>query len=309
MMERYVAHISGMHCSSCGTLIGKEIERIGGKNISADAGLGTLEFDAEAVALEKLPAAVEAAGYSIVSAHKASEKPGCCKGQSSAQTFRGGISEFISSRSDVLSAWLLSVAATFAISAFAYVVIFKSSPAFGAATLPLLALSGISVSAIAAAGWHLSSYKRQLSCMFGMMEGMTYGMMSGFMAGAILGASSGMFWGTVFGMLIGVGAGIWAGRRSGVMGVMEGVMAGIMSGSMGAMYSVMMFGSPLIYAIGLLVALCLVVLGGLLYMEAKELGHHGKADTRTIVSASVLMFFLLAIIVIYGPKISPVYTG
>lgn len=176
--------------------------------------------------------------------------------------------------------------------------------------LPLLALGAITSAIITGCGYHFLAYKNPVSCSVGMMEGMSFGMMSGFMIGGLIGATNGMFWGCVVSMVACSIIGIWAGRFCGVMGVMEGMMGGIMGGTMGAMISVMLLADPLPIFLALLVAMCSIVMVALAYMRTVEYGElkNAKIDSPiSITSTATVLFVLLTLFMVFGPKSGPVW--
>ncbi|MEM4367166.1 MAG: hypothetical protein QW035_03490 [Candidatus Anstonellales archaeon] len=154
-------------------------------------------------------------------------------------------------------------------------------------------------------------YKRNLSCMNGMMIGMTIGMVVGFMSGATIGATNGMFVGSLVGASLGIGFGIMAGRYCGIMGVMEGIMAGLMAGTMGAMLSAMLINDNLLVSLYLLAAVCMVVIGGLSYVMYREQGEVKIGDFNTTLLGffinSLLLSSFLTGLIIYGPRAGLVY--
>ena len=179
--------------------------------------------------------------------------------------------------------------------------------------IPLLLLTIIGSVMTVVSSYHMSCYRKGLSCTNGMMIGMTMGMISGFMVGALLGATNGIFIGSIAGMVVGIGLGANLGRHCGTMGAMEGTMAGLMAGTMGAMLSVMMVNDNLIIFLYLLFAVCIFVLGGLSYMMYRESGAAPKEDFnlnfKNFVLACVFFAILIIAIMIYGPKNGLVYTG
>jgi len=196
---------------------------------------------------------------------------------------------------------------------FLYMGAWSSIQNFGASLLPLVVMGAIASAIIVGVGYHFTAYKKPVPCTIGMMEGMTFGMMSGFIIGALVGASSGMFWGAMVGMLLSSAIGVWAGRCCGVMGILEGLMAGIMGGTMGAMISVMLLADPLIIFLAVLVFLCLLVMLGLAYMRTVEYGCIGSATKieppLSIASTCLILFLLLSLFMVYGPKSGPVWLG
>ena len=176
--------------------------------------------------------------------------------------------------------------------------------------LPLLALGAITSAIITGCGYHFLAYKNPVSCSVGMMEGMSFGMMSGFLIGGLIGATNGMFWGCAVSMIVCSVMGVWAGRCCGVMGVMEGMMGGIMGGTMGAMISVMMLADPLPLFLALLTLMCSIVMVALAYMRTVEYGElkGARIDSPfSITSTAMVLFVLLTLFMVFGPKSGPVW--
>ncbi|VVB56614.1 Uncharacterised protein [uncultured archaeon] len=326
MTKTYQVEIQGMTCESCERMVSRCVSKIDGTEVlSVSAKDGRMSVRAPEGSGERLRQAIEEAGYRMVSVEKKTEDAGSRKETekisypavpSAGEVWRGimGSSiEWLPERT-LLTHATGTLTALLVLLAFMYFGLWRELPGFFAAQMPLLLLGAVAVVSVVATGYHFSAYKRTISCSIGMMEGMTFGMMTGFMIGALIGATNGMFWGSVLGMLVGCAAGVWAGWRSGVMGVMEGLMAGVMSGTMGAMLSVMLLASPLIEFLALLTALCVLILIALAYMQVNEMGKldHKSADVGTfasMASSSVIFFLLLTIVMVYGPKLGPVWGG
>lgn len=170
----------------------------------------------------------------------------------------------------------------------------------------LFILSAIGIASVAYTAWHAIAYRRDFSCMGGMMVGMTIGMMGGFLTGALLAASNGMFVGAVVGMAIGMLVGAYTGYCCGIMGLLEGLMAGLMGGIMGAMTTIMLLNDHLLEFLFILFGACALVLGGLSYMIYKEaggLGNEGKLPSGlTLVLLNVLAALLIVAVMVFVPK-------
>ena len=207
--------------------------------------------------------------------------------------------------SKIMNYAVASSAILLGVGIFTYGGLFKG---FGSpsATIGLLLLVIASAIMTVFAYFHMSSYRKSVSCMHGMMMGMTMGMMAGFLTGALTGATNGMFIGSVVGMLFGIALGFGVGRFSGVMGAMEGIMAGLMSGTMGAMLSVMMINDNLMAFLYILTGVCAVIFGGLSYMMYREAGSapnpEYSGDFKRFFAASAVLSMMLLAIMMYGPK-------
>ncbi|HQT45361.1 MAG TPA: hypothetical protein PLO51_05250, partial [Candidatus Micrarchaeota archaeon] len=201
---------------------------------------------------------------------------------------------------------LASFVAIFAVQAVLYFTVFRNMPKFIDTYGSVILLSAISVVSLVFAYYHATAFRRNATCMMGMMTGMTFGMAGGFMIGAFVGATNGMFIGSLAGMAVGIALGLQAGRCCGVMGVMEGVMGGVMAGTMGAMISVMMIFDNLIPFLYILTAIELVTLWLFAYMLYKEYG----AIKEKMLGVNGLEFavfclamdILVTIVMVYGPK-------
>ncbi|MEM2963123.1 MAG: hypothetical protein QXW70_01755 [Candidatus Anstonellales archaeon] len=177
---------------------------------------------------------------------------------------------------------------------------------FDSAYLPFLLLAIFASISTAFAYYHMSCYRKGLSCTNGMMIGMTMGMVCGSMFGLLVGATNGMFIGSLVGMTIGIGLGVNLGRFCGVMGAMEGIMAGMMSGPMGAMTSIMLFSDNLLPFLYIFFSLCVIVIFGLSYMMYREVGaakkEHHNSGLSDFFYFSASLFLAASIIMIAGPK-------
>tara|TARA_Y100000310_G_scaffold196122_1_gene196143 strand:- start:6404 stop:7327 length:924 start_codon:yes stop_codon:yes gene_type:complete len=166
----------------------------------------------------------------------------------------------------------------------------------------------ISIASVAAGTWHFLTYNTKVTCMVGMMIGMTLGMQTGMMVGIVVGATNGFFVGSMVGMFLGVGIGAITGKCCGIMGVMEGMMAGLMGGTMGPMISIMMFADHLLWFMPFYMLVNVAILLGFSYMlyeevvEGKNNLEKRKIEFSTLASFSVILTFIIAYIMIYGPK-------
>lgn len=173
--------------------------------------------------------------------------------------------------------------------------------------VPLIFLAILSSILIIGSYEHMNTYKKDISCMNGMMIGMIIGMVSGFMIGAIIGATNGMFIGSLAGMTVGISLGVNLGRCCGIMGALEGAMAGLMAGIMGAMTSVMLLLDNLVLFLYVCFAISLAIFAGLSYMMFRESGSTAARSDLNIkfvdfLAKTSIFVFLLSIIMLFGPK-------
>lgn len=169
----------------------------------------------------------------------------------------------------------------------------------------LMPLIAVAVGVNSYVFWHSRVYRREFTCMSGMMIGMTIGMISGFMIGALVAASSGMFAGSVIGMAVGMLVGAYCGYCCGIMGTLEGLMAGVMGGIMGAMTTIMMLNDHLLEFLYILFAACALVMGGLSYMIYKEAGSTPGTSVPPvwrIIAANVIAAVIIIAIMVVSPK-------
>ncbi len=193
-----------------------------------------------------------------------------------------------------LTAWML------------FVIAFDSSPKLLGKLGFFVALDALASVASVSTIYHFKLFRREWSCMSGMMIGMTIGMGTGFLFGALIGATNGMFVGSLVGMAIGMPVGAWAGRCCGIMGVMEGLMAGLMSGTMGAMLSVMMLNDHLHEFLAILWVTSIGILSALSFMMYKEAGslkkEHFDVSFFEFFMASLIPFLVIFAIMVFGPR-------
>jgi cation transport ATPase len=154
--------------------------------------------------------------------------------------------------------------------------------------------------------WHQRAYRKDVSCMTGMMVGMTIGMTTGFMIGALLGLTNGMFLGSVFGTIAGIIAGVYAGKCCGIMGTMEGMMAGLMAGTMGAMLTYMMIQDHAEWFIPFLYLVCIAILAGMMKMTVNE---HEGSDVElkpwplsNVIAVSFIVMLAISAFILIAPK-------
>ena len=198
-----------------------------------------------------------------------------------------------------------SLVSSFAIVAILYYVRLRFIESFWMSQGFFLLLALLGYAFVVPVVHHIRAY-RTFACMPGMMIGMTLGMIAGFLAGFFVGATNGMFVGGVFGMIVGITLGAWMGSCScGIMGFMEGTMAGFMGGLMGAMTAVMLLNDHLKLASGVVLIVCIVMLGGLHYMTYSEMKRERRqrSDSQALViGLSLILAFVTTWLMVYGPR-------
>lgn len=294
-------YVPDIECDSCVNLLRRRFKTVQGiENISFAQDRVDIEHDTSLVKPEQLIEVVKHSGF------RASTSP------FSRKTWKERVRHF-KEKKDHYALELTGI--TYGLRVFIMLVILQAIAYFGFLhRIPnFIAHYGwwlfyltISISAIGTAIWHFYSYRAQYTCMVGMMVGMTIGMQTGMMVGAVVGATNGFFVGSMVGMLLGSLVGWITGQCCGVMGIMEGLMAGIMGGTMGPMISVMMFSDNLLVFMPFYIALNLIILGGFSYMLLEEVGE-GQATKEpvefvTFASLALVVLFIIAAIMIYGPK-------
>lgn len=107
-------------------------------------------------------------------------------------------------------------------------------------------------------------YRKQITCMAGMMIAMTLGMSLGLALGTIFGILNPdhFFQITVISILIGGIIGVIAGLPFSIMAVLDGFLSGAMGGMMGAMLGVMLA----IELINIVINVFVVLTGGILFI-------------------------------------------
>jgi copper chaperone CopZ len=299
-------YLTGMTCVACEKLISRVVTQNGAKVGEVDAKHGTLTLVADDTALGRVKQKLAERGFKE---RKEDESPESGRGDMTR------VKDYILSM--LAGEPHVAVEAKLTNHAFASAVILMGLgilsygsllKGFGSsATTVSLLLLVIATSVMTIFSYyHMSCYRRSMSCMHGMMIGMTVGMMSGFMTGAIIGATNGIFIGSVVGVTVGIGFGFAVGRFCGVMGAMEGIMAGLMSGTMGAMTTVMMINDNMIAFMYLLMGVCGVSMASLSYMMSREAGPapnpEYSAGFGRFFLASAMMSVLLLVIMLYGPR-------
>lgn len=288
--------VANMTCSSCEELVRRAVNSFPGASLKkADTANGTVTIECAEPDFDAIREAVYEQGYApavVVNDGFNAFVAGLFGGNSSFQQERE-LLEYSA------GAFILSIFAAGLIMLNS----FSSTDGFFSFGLPFAFLLAASVTAAVGAFFHVISF-RKLSCMTGMMVGMTIGMISGFLLGAIVGSTNGLFFGSLAGMIPGMALGASAGKSGGVMGVMEGIMAGLMSGTMGAMMSVMLLGDYLMPFLFILLAVSIVILGGLSYAVLKDAGRVSELKTSFPVMALIVLAstIILSLLMVYGPK-------
>ena len=303
---KFTYYVKGFECESCARVISRVVSSFPGASLTeANQYTGAITIECEPEDEKQIIQAVREKGYSLstqpLQTDYSAEKSPLENGKNYVLGLFEGKHGFQVEQS-LLQATLLSFLLTIGAEVLASIIL----------NIPLenykwlFALSAVAVSANAFAVWHSIAYRKEFTCMNGMMVGMALGMMTGFMVGAVVAASSGMFVGSVVGMLFGMAIGAYTGYCCGIMGVLEGLMAGLMSGIMGAMTTIMLLNDHVIAFLFILFAACTVVLAGLSYMIWKEAGgREGKAKLPSglnIVAANVAIGLILVLIMVYAPK-------
>ena len=310
--------LHGMHCDSCGKIIERTVLKYEGACIR--------EFDtvnnrillacSSAGQLGEIRGALRAKGYQTLlpgeEAQEGFEAGSIHRGLDFIRSVMSGRDGFETENRLVkysVSALVIVLAAQ----ALLYAAVFSRIPGFLTAYWSVTLLTAVSVVALLFAYCHAYAFRKNISCMCGMMTGMTFGMAGGFLIGAFAGATNGMFVGSLVGMAIGIGFGYFTGRYCGVMGVMEGIMGGLMAGTMGAMLSVMMVFDHLIPFLFILTGIEAVILVAFSYMLYKEHGNMTadmvKLDGISFIILALAIDLALTVIFIYGPKAGTVLGG
>jgi uncharacterized cupredoxin-like copper-binding protein len=145
----------------------------------------------------------------------------------------------------------------------------------------------------------IATFRKQLTCMVGMMAAMALGMTVGLAMGTLLTVwlPGQFFQSTLISMFVGGGIGIIAGAPISVMAVMDGLLSGIMGGMMGTMLMVMM---PVPYA-GIMVKIMSVLCSGIVFLiflmlqgeiktdsDSEYSGHTHNLSSKQIESGDIL---------------------
>lgn len=199
------------------------------------------------------------------------------------------------------------------IQVLAYVLYFKTFPAFLETFGWWFLYLNISIATLGTALWHYFSYKAKTTCMLGMMIGMTLGMQTGMMIGAIIGATNGLFLGAVIGLILAVLVGAITGKCCGIMGIMQGMMAGLMGGIMGPMTTLMLYSDHLLWFMPLYMLVNVLIIWGFSYMLYEEMVENKEVQKNPIalwklLTYSTIFMILLSLCIIYGIR-SPLLGG
>ncbi len=323
--------LSGMHCESCEKLIQRVAEKNSVAVKSIDARAGYLVLECEEDKLGSIKQQLAEKGFtekknwtgSITGDKTQNSGPETSPGRGDPERVKKYVYSIISGEPEFAVETKLfnysvgSVIGLTALFLFGYKFAFSQLlgrvvPNFNA-YLPLVFLSLLSSAVISGAYSHMRAYRKNISCMNGMMVGMTIGMISGFMVGALIGATNGLFIGSAAGIFVGMFLGVKVGKCCGIMGAMEGAMAGFMTGIMGAMTSIMLIRDNLVLFLYISFGVCALILGGLSYLMYRESESTApKADFGTgfwdfFINCAVFAL-LLAGIMIFGPKALLVYS-
>ncbi len=298
MITIYVPDIS---CESCVKLISRALEKKEGiTSFVFNHEAVDLNFDESKVKIGEIIDLIKALGF------RASLNP------FERKTFRERKKDFFENREKYKierQAFANAAIALFILvilEGIAYIGFLEKIPNFISAYGWWLFYLDISIVSLGMGLWHFYAYETKVTCMSGMMVGMTFGMQTGMMIGAVMGAVNGFFIGSVAGLILGVIVGSLAGKCTGIMGVMEGMMAGVMGGTMGPMITVMMVDN-ILWFMPVFMAANIIIIFGLSYMLYEEVVEHKSVkekplDLNTFVGLCIIAVFILAAIMIIGPK-------
>ncbi len=317
---RYTYYVKGFECESCAKVISRIISRFPGASlVHSEQSTGKIVLECPEGDEKQIVKETEERGYHL--SLEPLKSPDANQGESQTQDqpagksvlaltgkFLGGIindEKGYGLERYLLETTLLSFFLIVGVEIF--VSIFLVGSSFDLSRYKwLFVLSAVGIASVAYTTWHAIAYRRDFSCMGGMMVGMTIGMMAGFLSGALIAASNGMFVGAVVGMALGMLIGAYTGYCCGIMGLLEGLMAGIMGGIMGAMTTIMLLNDHMLEFLFILFGACTLVLGGLSYMIYKEaggLGNEGKLPSGlTLVLVNVLAALLIVAVIVFVPK-------
>ncbi|WP_314590338.1 cupredoxin domain-containing protein [Paenibacillus terrigena] len=154
------------------------------------------------------------------------------------------------------------------------------------------------------------TFRRQISCMVGMMSAMTLGMTVGLVMGTFVAVwlPGQFFQSTLISMLIGCLAGVIIGWPISLMAIMDGLLSGIMGGMMGAMLMFMMPAAYITVTVKIMAILC----SGILFLLFILLQGELKAELRRQKSslfAKPISMFMLIIAVLGGGLQLPISTS
>ncbi|MFX3637320.1 MAG: cupredoxin domain-containing protein [Candidatus Pristimantibacillus sp.] len=140
-------------------------------------------------------------------------------------------------------------------------------------------------------------FRKQLSCMVGMMAAMALGMSVSLSLGVLLTLwiPGQFFQSTVISMLVGGTIGIIAGAPISLMAVMDGLLSGIMGGMMGTMLMVMMPSPYAEVTVNLMSVLCIGVLFFLFLMLQGEIKPDTLRQKSFLFSKPLSMFLVISL--------------
>ena len=310
--------LHGMHCDSCGKIIERTVRRFSGACVRhIDTANNRIALSCSSTEqLGEIREALRVKGYQTV---EDGEEPEDGFGAGSIHRGLGFVSSVWSGQdgfeteNQLVRYSAFAFAILIAAQTLLYVSVFSRIPNYLATYWSVTILTAIAVTALLFAYCHASGFRKNFTCMSGMMTGMTFGMAGGFLIGAFAGATNGMFVGSLVGMAVGIGFGYVTGRYCGVMGIMEGIMGGLMAGTMGAMLSVMMVFDHLIPFLFILTATEAVILVAFSYMLWKEHGNMTPAmlrlDGTGFIILALAFDLALTVVYLYAPKAGTVLGG
>lgn len=307
-MKEYKLELSGMTCESCGKLIKRVAEQNSSVVTAIDYSNHSVTIACEPEKLEIIKQQLAEKGYPE-KGNEAGTRGDPTRIKKYVLAVIAG-EPHLEVETKLMNYALASFAGLILLMSIGYISLIKNIEN-STVYIPLLFLA-IATSVISVfSHYHMYMYRKNISCMNGMMVGMVMGMITGFMVGALIGATNGIFIGSVAGMGVGIALGANIGRCCGVMGAMEGIMAGLMAGIMGAMTSVMMLRENLVLFLYILFGVCIFVLGGLSYLMYRESGAASKVEFKTnllsFATTTVVFCIALVVMMLYGPKGALIY--
>lgn len=308
----YTYYVDGMECESCAKVISNVVSAFPGSALmNADAKEGRIVLECPEGTQDDILKAVKEKGYFLSATPFERKVHDSIEGgvfERAGAYVRGVVNgrEGYSLERELLENSLASFILILVLELFFSFMLSPTYPNLLADYKAIFVLLAFTVSMNSYSVWHSIAYRKEFTCMSGMMVGMTLGMMSGFMVGVLIGATNGMFAGSVVGMVVGMIVGAYCGKCCGIMGILEGLMAGIMSGIMGAMTSVMLFSDHLVEFLFLLFAACGIVLAGLSYMIFKEAGSRREESVGPsridFIALNIIVSVILFMVIVLAPK-------
>ncbi|KIL40080.1 hypothetical protein SD70_16325 [Gordoniibacillus kamchatkensis] len=142
------------------------------------------------------------------------------------------------------------------------------------------------------------TFRKQLTCMAGMMAAMVLGMAVGLTLGTVFGLwlPGQFFQSTVFSMLIGGAIGAFIGGPISLMAVLDGLLSGIMGGMMGTMLIVMMPAPHAMITVNIVSVLCSGIIFILLVMLQGEIKSELLRSKTFLLSKPAPMFLLICLV-------------